>query len=299
MVRTILCFLILGSGAFGEELPLLGLAHVAVRVSDIGKARAFYHGVLGFDEVFDFKAPDGSLAMAFFKVNDDQYVEVFPGIRPNDKILMTHIGILTSDIQKLHKMLEDRGLAPTAVKMGPRDHAYNFTIRNPPGQRLQFLEFMQYLPGSVYRENKGKALSERRISTRLEHAGIITTDLQAARSFYVDKMGFKETWNRKRDDGSILLMHLRMPGPSGDYVELSVRPPDAVLSKQQAGMAAHFSLEVPDIKAAYKLSLDRGLTENRKDPRFGLDERWQFNLFDPDFTRVECMQPRAKKDSQR
>ena len=28
-------------------------------------------------------------------------------------------------------------------------------------------------------------------------------------------------------------------------------------------------------------------------PRFGLDQRWQFNLFDPDGTRAECMQPKA------
>jgi len=43
---------------------------------------------------------------------------------------------------------------------------------------------------------------------------------------------------------------------------------------------------------AYQQTLDRGMTEDRKPPWFGLDERWQFNLFDPDGTRVEFMQPR-------
>ena len=45
-------------------------------------------------------------------------------------------------------------------------------------------------------------------------------------------------------------------------------------------------------KAAYQRTLEWGMTEDRKLPRFGLDERWQFNLFDPDGTRVEFMQPR-------
>ncbi len=292
MTKTLLCILLLSLAAWAEELPLLGLAHVAVRTSDLEKARAYYHGALGFDEAFDFKAPDGSLAMAFFKVNDQQFIEVFPGIRPNDRVLLTHIGMLTNDIKKLHQMMEERGLAPGKIVLGPRDHGFNFTIRNPPGQVLAFLEFMEYLPGSVYRENAGKALSERRVSTHLEHAGIVTTDLEAARVFYVDKLGFRETWSRKRDDGRVMLMHLRMPGPSGDYVELSVRPGE--LTRQQAGMAGHFSLEVPDIQAAYRLVTGRGLAQRPKEPRFGLDQRWQFNTFDPDDTRVELMQPRAK-----
>jgi catechol 2,3-dioxygenase-like lactoylglutathione lyase family enzyme len=282
--------------AFAEELPLLGISHVAVRVSDIEKSRAFYKGVLGFEEAFDFQAPeDGSLAMAFFKVNDRQFIEVFPGIRPSEegRPLLVHIGFIAADVEKAREMCERLGLKPAPVKLGPRDHDRHFVIWNPPGQKLTFLEFMQYQPGSVYRENEGKSLGAARLSTHLEHAGIITTDLPAAQAFY-EKMGFRETWVRKRDDGSPLLVHLRMPGPSGDYVELSVRPPDAKLTRAQAGMAGHFSLEVPDIKPAYKEALARG--QKPAEPRFGLDERWQFNMFDPDGTRAECMQPRAKKD---
>jgi Glyoxalase/Bleomycin resistance protein/Dioxygenase superfamily len=79
------------------------------------------------------------------------------------------------------------------------------------------------------------------------------------------------------------------------YVELSNKPKP--LTRPAAAMAAHFSLTVPDIKAAYQLTLDRGMTKDRKEPRFGRDERWQFNLFDPDGTRVECMQPKARSDS--
>ena len=58
------------------------------------------------------------------------------------------------------------------------------------------------------------------------------------------------------------------------------------------GMAAHFALTVPDIKAAYERAVERG-ADGGKQPRFGLDKRWQFNMFDPDGTRAECMQPES------
>jgi catechol 2,3-dioxygenase-like lactoylglutathione lyase family enzyme len=295
-MKSRLALLLLCTAAFAEDLPLLGIAHVAVRVSDIEKSRAFYKGVLGFEEAFDFKAPkDDSLAMAAFKVNDKQFIEVFPGIRESDegKPLLVHIGFIAPELDKAHEMCERLGLKPSPINQGPRDHDRHFVILNPPGQKLAFLEFMQYQPGSIFRENEGKSLGARRISTHLEHAGIVTTDLPAAKAFY-EKMGFRETWVRKRDDGSPMLVHMRMPGPSGDYVELSVRPPDAKLTKAQAGTAGHFSLEVPEIKASLQEALDRG--QKPTEPRFGLDERWQFNMFDPDGTRVECMQPKAKKN---
>jgi catechol 2,3-dioxygenase-like lactoylglutathione lyase family enzyme len=289
----VLLFCIMSAAA--EDLPLLGLSHVAIRVSDMEKSRAFYQGTLGFEEAFDFKAPDGGLATAYFKVNDRQFIEVLPGIRAADegKPYLVHIGFITADVDKAYKICEQLGLKPAEVKRGERDRDRHFVIPNPPGQKLAALEFMQYQEGSVYRENERKALGPRRISTHLEHAGIVTTDLPVARAFY-EKLGFHETWSRNGDDGQVLLVHLRMPGPSGDYVELSVRSPEAKMARAQLGSAGHLSLEVPDIKLALQEAVRRG--QKPAEPRFGRDDRWQFNMFDPDGTRVECMQPKAKKN---
>jgi catechol 2,3-dioxygenase-like lactoylglutathione lyase family enzyme len=293
MTRTLLSLLLLCGGAFSEELPLLGLAHAGIRVSDLEKARGFYHGVAGFDEAFDTKDPQGGIVVAYFKVNDRQFIEIFPGLRPDDTIPMTHIAMYTESLDKLHKMMQDLGVSPTDIKTGPRDGNRSFSIRKLPGQNLGFLEFVQYMPDSLHVKSVGKSLSDRRISRRLEHAGIVTTDLDAALKFYVNTLGFRETWRRGNPDtGKVALVHLRMPGPSGDYVELSNQTGNPNLTRVRAGTAAHISLEVPDIKVAYQQTLDRGMTEDRKPPRFGLDERWQFNLFDPDGTRVEFMQPR-------
>lgn len=277
--------------AFAEELPLLGLAHVGIRVSDLEKSRGFYHDVLGCEEAFATRKADGSVMVAFLKINDRQFVELFPGLPADQVVPMTHIAIETDDIEKLHHLLEERGVKVGKINKGPRDGNLSCTIRDLPGQELKFLEFVQYLPDSLHRKAVGKALGPQRISTHLEHADIIATNYEAARRFYIEKLGFRETWSRRQENGQPFLVHLRLPGGSGDYVELSNKPKP--LARPAAGMAAHFSLTVPDIKAAYQLTLERGMTKDRKEPRFGQDERWQFNLFDPDGTRAECMQPKA------
>jgi lactoylglutathione lyase len=285
---------LLSGAGFSEELPLLGLAHVGIRVSDLEKARHFYHGVVGFDEAFTTKKDDGSVFVAYFKVNDHQFIEIFPGLQADQNIPITHIAMYTADLEKLRSMMLERGLAPTQMHKGPRDHNLSFSLRDLPGQKLTFLEFVQYMPDSLHAQSTGKSLSPRRLSTHLEHAGIIATDVTAALEFYVNKLGFLETWRRSSaDTGKVSLIHLRMPGPSGDYVELSNFGDNPNPTRARAGTAAHCSLEVPDIKTAYQTVVDRGV-KDLKDPRFGLDLRWQFNIFDPDGTRVELMQPRDK-----
>ena len=275
----------------GEDLPLLGLAHVGIRVADLDKARAFYHGVLGYEEAFDvYKGESKDVAVAFFKINDQQYIELVPGLPADQVAPMPHIAMLTDNITKLHAMLEERGLKVGPINKGPRDGNLSCAIRELPGQNLKFLEFVQYQPDSLHSRAVGKALGANRISIRLEHAGIIATNYEAAWHFYVDKLRFRESWSRKQANGQPFLTHLNLPGASGDFVELSNKPKS--ITRQAAGMAAHFSLTVPDIKVAYRQALERG-AKGIKEPRFGLDKRWQFNLFDPDGTRAECMQPES------
>src|ERR1700722_16969807 len=139
-------------------------------------------------------------------------------------------------------MMQDLGVSPTDIKTGTRDGNLSFTIGKLPGQNLGFLEFIQYMPDSLYVKSIGQSLSERRIASHLEHAGIVTTDVNAALKFYVNTLGFRETWRRGNPDtGNVALVHLRMPGPSGDYVELSNQTGNTNLTRARAGTAAHIS----------------------------------------------------------
>src|ERR1700727_1164407 len=63
--------------------PLAGIAHVAIRVHDIPATRDFY-ARLGFHEAF-FLSKDGAIAESFIKINDHQFLELYPVTPQNPK----------------------------------------------------------------------------------------------------------------------------------------------------------------------------------------------------------------------
>src|ERR1700720_3443495 len=72
--------------AFAADAParphITGVAHIALFVHDMDKARAFYKDFLGFGEPYSLNKPEGGLAMTFIKINDRQYIELFPEVEP-------------------------------------------------------------------------------------------------------------------------------------------------------------------------------------------------------------------------
>ena len=65
-----------------DRPPLVGIAHIAFQVGDLAKAQAFYGGLLGYDDAFRLYKEDGTTSLVYFKVNDRQYIEIFPGLPP-------------------------------------------------------------------------------------------------------------------------------------------------------------------------------------------------------------------------
>jgi Glyoxalase/Bleomycin resistance protein/Dioxygenase superfamily len=61
-----------------QRPKILGVAHMAVYVKDLTKTRQFYEDFLGFGEPFTLPAKGGGgVRIAFIKVNDHQYFEIF------------------------------------------------------------------------------------------------------------------------------------------------------------------------------------------------------------------------------
>ena len=288
-LRTLLCLLLVfTAGAAADELPITGLAHVGFRVSDLDKARGFYDGILGYQQAFEIRNEKGEILLVYFKVNDDQYIEIFPGLPADQDVRLTHIAMVTPDIEKLRGMLAERGVDSPKPRRG-RDGNLNFSIQDPDGNRL---EFVQYLPDSLHWKARGKFLGQRRISGHLLHAGVTVANVDAAMAFYGDKLGFRETWRGGPADQEIRWINMRMPGPGGDYVEFMLysKPPN----RQQLGSMHHICLEVPDIQAARRKAAERGVPDQERfRPRVGRNKRWQLNLFDPDGSRTELMEPRT------
>ena len=92
-------------GAQDVKRPrILAVAHMALFVSDLNKARLFYKDFLGYEEPYALKRDDGSDRIAFIKINDDQYLELFAENRKQDGQL-NHISFLTDSAAGMRAFL--------------------------------------------------------------------------------------------------------------------------------------------------------------------------------------------------
>ncbi|HYM08030.1 MAG TPA: VOC family protein [Terriglobales bacterium] len=267
---------------------IVGVAHIGLKTDDLAAARQFYTGILGFQEPFSLdKAPGegGGLLLTYFKVNDHQYIEIFPELTDPKMDRLSHISFETTDAEQLRAYLASRGVK-VPDKLGPTlDGNRSFEVNDPDGH---VVEFVEYRPGSLHSRNFGKFLPDTRISTRIIHVGVVVKDRAAADRFYKDILGFKLQWQGGMKDTDTDWVAMRVPDGT-DWVEymLNAHNPDP----HQLGVMHHLALGVPDIQAGYKLALARGY-KNPGKPQIGRDGKWQYNLYDPNFSRVELMEPK-------
>ncbi|MGH9672597.1 MAG: VOC family protein, partial [Bryobacteraceae bacterium] len=222
---------------------ITGLAHIALQVKDIEQSRVFYKDFLGFTEPFDLKNADGSVALTFIKVNDRQYIELFPERGPATDRLH-HISIETTDAEALRKYLASRGVpVPERVPKG-RSGNSNFNVKDPDGHTV---EIVQYEPDGWSMREKGRRLGEKRVSTRMLHFGILVYSTEASMKFYRDILGFEEAWRGSRDGKTLDWINLRVPDGT-DYLELMLYK--ELPAPDRRGVQHHICLEVGDMDKA-------------------------------------------------
>jgi len=272
--------------AAAQQRPkITGVAHYAIYTSDIVKARAFYKDYLGYPEPFDLKNADGSLSLTFFQLNERQWLEVFPEKAANTDRL-NHIALETNDIEAMRVYLQSKGVKVPAKVNKVRIGNLAFTITDPDGHTV---EFVQYLPDSLTSRARKQPLPASRISGYMAHYGIISGKLDASLAFYRDILGFTETWRGGRDD-ALNWVNIKVPD-GDDYIELMLYRDQPEPTKR--GSQHHICLFVPDIeKAKAELAKRPGYTRPLE-VRTGINRRRQLNLFDHDGTRVELMEPRT------
>ena len=266
--------------------PVIGIAHIGLRTSNLSAAREFYTHTLGFQEPFSVKVaqtsvPDlagspGQLIMTFFKVNDHQYIELTPDLKTPTEDRLSHIAFETTDIHALRDYLAANGVEVAGN--------LSFSVKDPDGHSVEFVE---YVEGSLHSRNFGKFLPDTRIAQHMIHVGVTVRDRTAADHFYKDLLGFQSTWYGGMTDDRVDWVDMRVPDGT-DWLEymLNVRDP----SPRTLGVMHHFALGVPDIHAASKEVTSRGY--NAEQPQIGRDGKWQLNLYDPDYTRAELMEPK-------
>ena len=166
---------------------LTGIAHVALRVSDLEKSRDFYQK-LGFQQAFQFEER-GNVTQVFIKINDRQFIELYPRAQDGQSIGLMHVCYETDHIEEVRSACVKAGLSPSEVKKA-RAGNFLFVLHDPEDQ---LVEYTQYLPGSLHSEDRGKHLGEHRISKQLRSVTIPVKDANAEGSFYVEKLGFQQT----------------------------------------------------------------------------------------------------------
>jgi lactoylglutathione lyase len=266
---------------------ILGISHMAVFVSDLQKARVFYKDFLGYDEPYALKRDDGSERIAFIKINEDQYLELFAE-NPRQDGRLNHISFFTDSAEGMRAYLASRGVkTPEKVGKGKIGNS-NFNITDPDGHTV---EIVQYEPDSWTRRERGKYLPDTRIATHMTHVGALIGALDPAMEFYRDLLGFQELWRGSSSGRELSWVNMRVPD-GDDYLEFMLysKPPD----EEQRGVKNHVCLVTPNIEKAVAVLQARAGKAGYTRPieiKVGVNRKRQANLFDPDGTRIELMEP--------
>lgn len=258
---------------------IAGIAHVTIQTSDLAKARAFYGDLLGFPEI-GARRPDA----AIYFVNDRQRLIIRDGLPPSRDERFIAVGY-QADLTAMRAHLAARGATPGDAAPDGDAGGTRIQVTDPDGHAIQFVELSA--------SGRGRAATpDRRISRRILHTGWTVRDGAAADRFYKDTLGFSETWRGGRPEGTTSWINMRVPDGT-DYLEYMLYP-GAPPDRRQLGSAHHVALLVSDIQQALETVRARTKPDDRNhraNPSIGVNNRWQLNLFDPDGTRVEFMEP--------
>ncbi len=260
---------------------ITGIANIAIKVKDFEEARKFYTGVVGLEEAFQTTDSEVPGKLSSFKVNDRQFVEISPTLQGEEDRLI-RIGFETADASRLRDYLASKGVAVPSSIGTDANHNRSFSVKDPDGNRVQFVE---YLPGSLHSRDAGQHLSANRLSDHILHVGARVADASRSDSFYKDILGFRPQWKGGPTDDRFEWVSLMVPD-GHDWMEYMVRPDK--LTPKQLGVFNHYSLETVDIQKLYKAVLDRGY-KPLQEPAIARDGRWLLQLYDPTFTRTEIM----------
>ena len=253
-----------------------GIDHVALRVGEAAPARRFYGELLGLRP-----ATGGSSEQLAFAVGQSQKIVLKPGLRSGLDERLDHVAFATPDLAALTAHLRARGVellqppdrcTPSAVQ-----------VRDPDGHTVEFVEAPW--PPSAPPSETGL------LTTRLLHAGLIVREEARAHNFSRDVLGFQEIWRGGRPEGTTRWINMRVPDGTS-YVEYMLS--DSTPTRKELGVLHHLCLRVDDMQDAWEEIGRRSVRLQLPlpgPPQIGVNGRYQLNLYDPDGTRVELMEP--------
>jgi lactoylglutathione lyase len=261
----------------GKQPTVLGVAHIAYYVTDLSKARAYYEDFLGFKEAFSLKNADGSDHIAFVKINNHQFIELIVG-PPNNHGFLHDVAFETNDARGLRDHLASIGVKIPETVTKDQVGDLSFDMSDPFGFTIQVV---QYEPDSMTMRTKGKFMPESRISTHIDHVGLLMGDRDEATKFYSDAFGFV-----KEGDGS----KMKIPD-TNDRFELGFERKPPTIDRYH--VKDHICLSVPDVPTVTAMLSTKPAAKNFREIENHVlgNGKHVAELYDLDGNRVELMEP--------
>lgn len=219
-----------------QVAPMEGFAHVAIRVKDVPASRTFYEK-LGFQQAFILENK-GVLDRSFVKINDEQFIELYPVTEKQPEIGFLHL-CFYGDLEPVHEQYVKEGLTPNQLRKAGAGNLL-FTMEGPEKQNI---EYTQYMPGSLHSNDHGKHLGSA-VSSKLVSVSLAMKDVPSARTFYAEKLRFPLT-----KSGSFAI-----PGQSGQTV---------MIEDDQIGARMRVAFQVKSLKSAALDLKKRGIPFTR------------------------------------
>jgi len=222
--------------------PFNGIAHIAIRVHSLDASRDFYKK-LGFDEAFALSR-NGAVYQSFIKINDHQFIEIYPATEKNPDLGFLHLCFEGTDLQAVYDDYIARGVTPNFKIRKAGAGNLLFTLKGPmQANGPQNIEYTQYMPGSRHYSDRGQHLGADRVGTKLVAVTLAMQDPAAARSFYIDRLQFTPDAHHP--------MILNLPGTSGEQV--------VIVPVASLGSKSSILLSSPDIRRTGELLKAKGI----------------------------------------
>jgi catechol 2,3-dioxygenase-like lactoylglutathione lyase family enzyme len=263
---------------------ITGISHIAVYTSNPAATERFYLETVGAVKQPDPQNPKG----VRYAISNTQFVEVLPLPEGSGINRLDHTAWNTDDAEAMRRYLGSKAWkVPGQVEKGT-DGSRWFATKDPEGNKVEFVQ-----PPAVIKP----LFAPNAIGHHIIHVGFLVHSRTTEDTFYRDLLGFKPYWFGGMNDTKIDWISQQTPD-SHDWLEYMIKgdPTDkgipATVSQHELGVLDHFSIGVDSVPEAYKvLSGGNRLTGTEHDsaPKIGKDGKYQFNLYDPDGTRVETM----------
>jgi catechol 2,3-dioxygenase-like lactoylglutathione lyase family enzyme len=262
---------------------ITGISHLAVYTSNPAATDRFYREIVGAVRLSDPENPKG----VRYALSATQFIEVLPLPEGAGINRLDHTAWNTDDAETLRRYLGAKAYkVPYRVEKGA-DGSLWFALKDPEGNKVEFVQ-----PPAQLKPLAAPAA----IGRHIIHVGFVVHSSAVENTFYRDLLGFRPYWFGGMVEGRLDWVSQQAPD-SHDWVEymLTSDPSGsgipATISQHDLGVLDHFSIGVVSVDEAYRV-LDSGnrLTGvHDAHTQIGKDGKGQFNLYDPDGTRLELM----------